>query len=931
VDLHQQILLQLRAEGQGEVGAISAEMTRLSNIMKGFHDMMVAGNVTYRDYLQTIRQSESEYVMLGKRLTELVGAQEAVAKAAQNAADAEEAAAIRKVKVHQEVVAALDQLDSKVNAVFENEARAAAEASAAVTEAMQRQTESILAAQAAIAEQAEAEERAAVEKVRAHQQVTASLDQLDSKVNAVFEREKREAAEASAAVTEAAQRQAESIHAAEGLAAELAAAEEQAAIQQVRSHQQIVASLDALDAKVNQVFDDEQREAAEAAAAEEQAALKQVRAHQQLMASMDSLNATINQTMEADRLAAEAANISTTEVFQRAREAQMAGAAAASGMKSQFSGLAMGMMQVGYMIDDIQYGFQAIVNNIAPLGMSIATAFGASIPQAQAFAATAQIAGVAAYQLYKNWDNLMDAMGTGRVRSEAEEMKELAKATERTADEEERLLQFKEREQAVKRQESMRPEAEEKSSKAFREAIAEGDYKTIKRGVIQTKRDVLINRPEVQPIVNEIAEAQEKLRYYRAHAETDETGHAAMKVDELEKQIASAQNRLQDALDRAAKDYLGEAENNTEGRRQEFMNAMRANLGAFGPHAASILDKLEQSTPEKIKEKAQQEKRAKAERWLDRRTKEDEEKMDQAQRDAEEAARENVKRAKAALPGAEILTQEAIRQRASRGERPEAIWQSLNADLTKQLQEKGFSPEDAAAAAAAINTEAGQKFGEQQARDVVQANKKEPKDRATEIKRHAGEAAAALMKNQGEGGLPMALARHLTAGESAEQISGALGPELRRQIGGMHGIPADMVDAIANQVLETLLGKEQRAGVAMGAGAHLEQMEGRNQRRGRQSQRQNDLEQIAEGMQQQYQIGPEVAAAMAPHVLRLINNGMNPLAASQMAMAQAIDRLSQDMQWLREHQFNIMHQMSGVSQRQQQMRLQNPPLLPRLM
>lgn len=54
------------------------------------------------------------------------------------------------------------------------------------------------------------------------------------------------------------------------------------------------------------------------------------------------------------------------------------------------------LIQVGYAVDDLQYGFKGIANNIAPLL--------SSIPGLQGIAGPIAIASVAAYQLYEHWD-----------------------------------------------------------------------------------------------------------------------------------------------------------------------------------------------------------------------------------------------------------------------------------------------------------------------------------------------------------------------------------------------------------------------------------------------------------------------------------------------------------------------------------------------
>lgn len=71
-----------------------------------------------------------------------------------------------------------------------------------------------------------------------------------------------------------------------------------------------------------------------------------------------------------------------------------------------FGGAGMAMMQLGAIVDDVQYGFRGVVNNIQPLGTTLATAMGASTAGAMAFGGALGIASVAAYQLFQNWDKI---------------------------------------------------------------------------------------------------------------------------------------------------------------------------------------------------------------------------------------------------------------------------------------------------------------------------------------------------------------------------------------------------------------------------------------------------------------------------------------------------------------------------------------------
>lgn len=83
------------------------------------------------------------------------------------------------------------------------------------------------------------------------------------------------------------------------------------------------------------------------------------------------------------------------------------GGAAAGGGKAFGGGMAMGLLQLGQAVDDVQYGFRAIVNNIPGLVM----AFGGGMGVAGAVG----IAAVAVNQLINHWDTLTGLFGSTKA------------------------------------------------------------------------------------------------------------------------------------------------------------------------------------------------------------------------------------------------------------------------------------------------------------------------------------------------------------------------------------------------------------------------------------------------------------------------------------------------------------------------------------
>jgi hypothetical protein len=71
--------------------------------------------------------------------------------------------------------------------------------------------------------------------------------------------------------------------------------------------------------------------------------------------------------------------------------------------KGHSSGAAHGMMQLGYIADDLQYGLQSVVNNVGPLVTGLGMGMG--------LAGVIQVVAVGANILYNNWDRVKSAFG----------------------------------------------------------------------------------------------------------------------------------------------------------------------------------------------------------------------------------------------------------------------------------------------------------------------------------------------------------------------------------------------------------------------------------------------------------------------------------------------------------------------------------------
>ena len=96
--------------------------------------------------------------------------------------------------------------------------------------------------------------------------------------------------------------------------------------------------------------------------------------------------------------------------------------------------MGMRMLMVGQFADDMQYGFRSVVNNIPQMVMAL----GGSVGVAGALSVVA----VGINQVINNWDKLESLWSRGGAETQAQRMKRLAEATQRTAQETTALARY---------------------------------------------------------------------------------------------------------------------------------------------------------------------------------------------------------------------------------------------------------------------------------------------------------------------------------------------------------------------------------------------------------------------------------------------------------------------------------------------------------
>lgn len=146
-------------------------------------------------------------------------------------------------------------------------------------------------------------------------------------------------------------------------------------------------------------------------------------------------------------------------------------ASQAMGATSALQGMALGFK------DFILSGgrFSSAIDNVPQFVEVIGRAAGLSNAAIMGLSSAFTLTASTLSLLVDNWSTLMKAMGSGKVLSEAEELKELAKAIERLND-------AREREPIIKSQASGKTAAEREQARASHEAIIGTDRQGIIRG-----------------------------------------------------------------------------------------------------------------------------------------------------------------------------------------------------------------------------------------------------------------------------------------------------------------------------------------------------------------------------------------------------------------------------------------------------------------
>ena len=152
--------------------------------------------------------------------------------------------------------------------------------------------------------------------------------------------------------------------------------------------------------------------------------------------------------------------------------------------------------------EDAQYGLNGVLNNIP----QVIQAFGGPA----GLAAGISVAAVGINILINNWDKLAAAFGASKTKTEAEAMEELAKATERTAAETEKLNKYKERQATIATMAGSKTEAETNQSDVVNKVVADAGIKAVKKGLIESAGGMLSDTDPESRTARTLMEARER-------------------------------------------------------------------------------------------------------------------------------------------------------------------------------------------------------------------------------------------------------------------------------------------------------------------------------------------------------------------------------------------------------------------------------------
>ncbi len=226
----------------------------------------------------------------------------------------------------------------------------------------------------------------------------------------------------------------------------------------------------------------------------------------------------------------------------------------------EFNGIGMGgaqgLLQLGYAIDDLQYGFKSIVNNIPQIALS----FGGK--DAMAIAGGVGIAAVAINLLITHWEEIQKLWMSNASVQEAANIKELAEQLKEAAEQAEKYLKAK-------------TEARKFTEAGVEKAIVEGGAEGMLQGIEQylQKSAPAVSKTTLETVGNQ-----------------GETRTRAATEEEIDKRVRAQQADIT----KQAKNIMG-AMGTDDATRRSVQQMAKEQPGFFPPGTES---KLQAASPE---------------------------------------------------------------------------------------------------------------------------------------------------------------------------------------------------------------------------------------------------------------------------------------------------------------------------------------------
>ena len=260
---------------------------------------------------------------------------------------------------------------------------------------------------------------------------------------------------------------------------------------------------------------------------------------------------------------------------------------------------ARGFLEFSRAVEDFAVaGPLGALNNMPGIFQNIAQSINLSRGAVAGWTAAISLAATAAFELYKNWDKIRDAVGLGAIKTQAEEMEELRKKTSLTADEAERLYRATALQEGAASARKAQSKAERDQASAVKEAFVElGPTGSVARGILSAA-------PALVDAQGDAVKAKEALEKFRAYAASEGSlGEPTVKAE-----IIRLEEVLKEARFKTAEEIAQTAAQPDlhPGGLAQLRKIVAAKPSAFGPGAARFAEDLMVADPVEAAKMAQQ-------------------------------------------------------------------------------------------------------------------------------------------------------------------------------------------------------------------------------------------------------------------------------------------------------------------------------------